>query len=172
LAAVSRKKSKLVKSEENVTTLAIRNLLYSVSLKAVLQALDEAGYAGLYDFVYVPRKCKDHKNLGFAFVNFVNADVADQFAADWHRSRWLGVSSARQPLNISAAEVQGREAYEKMATSSKKCQVKNTFLRPAVPSLAPGNLLPCAAKNIEPSIDNVAIRVPSLAPGSLLPRAA
>jgi hypothetical protein len=129
--AVEVPAKKIAKNIDCVTTLAIRNLLFSLTLQDLLEALDEAGYANTYDFVYLPRKVKEHKNLGFAFVNFVNSEVASRFSAEWHRSHHLRVGSSRQPLNISAADVQGRPANEKLASSHKVCQARNTFLRPS-----------------------------------------
>lgn len=125
-------KSKLVKTVGNsaITTVAVRNLLYSLTLDELLSAIDESGYAGTYDFVYLPHKGKEQKNLGFAFVNFLTVDAADRFATEWHRSRRIKVGTTHQPLNISAAAVQGRHANEKLVNTHRLCRVTNTFLRP------------------------------------------
>merc|ERR1712050_603475 len=73
--------------QQAITTLAIRNLPFNLSQQDLLQAVDDSGFAGLYDFIYLPHKFKEHRNMGFAFINFVDADVASQFLAKWHQSR-------------------------------------------------------------------------------------
>lgn len=113
-----------------ITTLMIRNLPYSLTQQEMLQALDESGYGGLYDFVYLPHKFKERKNLGFAFVNFVNAEVGKKFSTEWHHTYRFKLGFVRKPLNISAAATQGRKANERAAKSQKMSRVKNNFFRP------------------------------------------
>jgi len=115
---------------EPITTIAIRNLLYSLKLQDLLAAMDESGYVGLYDFVYLPHKGKANKNLGFAFVNFIDAHVAGRFCADWHRTRRQKLGTRNHPLNLSAATVQGRRANQKIANSNKVSHLGTTFSRP------------------------------------------
>jgi len=115
-----------------VTTLMIRNLPYSLTQQELLQAVDDAGCAGECDFLYLPHKFKEHKNLGFAFVNFKDAEVASKFSADWHHTYRFKMGSMHKPLNISAAAVQGRAANEKAANSHKMGRVKNNFFRPVM----------------------------------------
>jgi len=113
-----------------ITTIAIRNLLYSLRLQDLLAAIDESGYADLYDVVYLPRKGKGDKNLGFAFVNFVTPEAAAHFCTEWHRTRRQKLGTRHHPLNLSAATVQGRRANEKVANSNKMSHLRTTFLRP------------------------------------------
>jgi hypothetical protein len=116
----------------NVTTLMIRNLPYTLTQQELLQALDGSGFAGLYDFFYLPHKFKEHKNLGFAFVNFLTPESAATFSNDWHHTFRFKMGSMHKPLNISAAAVQGRAANERAANSHKMGRVKNNFFRPVV----------------------------------------
>lgn len=115
-----------------VTTLMIRNLPYSLTQQELLQAVDDAGYSGQCDFLYLPHKFKEHKNLGFAFVNFTDVEVASKFSAEWHHTYRFKMGSMHKPLNISAAAVQGRAANEKAANSHKMGRVKNNFFRPVM----------------------------------------
>jgi len=115
-----------------VTTLMIRNLPYSLTQQELLQAVDDGGYSGQCDFLYLPHKFKEHKNLGFAFVNFKDAEVASKFSAEWHHTYRFKMGSMHKPLNISAAAVQGRAANEKAANSHKMGRVKNNFFRPVM----------------------------------------
>jgi len=115
-----------------VTTLMIRNLPYSLTQQELLQAVDDGGYSGQCDFLYLPHKFKEHKNLGFAFVNFKDVEVASKFSAEWHHTYRFKMGSMHKPLNISAAAVQGRAANEKAANSHKMGRVKNNFFRPVM----------------------------------------
>jgi hypothetical protein len=120
----------------NTTTRQVRNLPFSVTREELLQAVDETGFGDLYDFVYVPHKFKEHRNLGFAFINFVNVETAQKFSAMWHRSRIFmkdGIGQRFQttkPLNITVAAVQGHAANTKKARGSKMTRVRNTCFQP------------------------------------------
>lgn len=45
---------------------------------AILAALDALGFSGLYDFVYAPADILDKQSKGYAFVNFLTAEAAEQ----------------------------------------------------------------------------------------------
>merc|ERR1719215_1113668 len=66
-------------SLKNITTLVIRNLPRSLTQEELVQAMSESGYAGTWDFCYLPCKFQERRNLGFAFVNFTSADLAQKF---------------------------------------------------------------------------------------------
>jgi len=114
---------------DTATTLAIRNLPYNVTHDELLLAVDASGFAGLYDFVYLPSKFNEHRNQGFAFINFVDVTVAQQFHAKWHKSRHLTKMAFKtiKPLNVSVATVQGA-ANRAMANSQRKDAPKNSLL--------------------------------------------
>lgn len=84
-----------------MTTLMVRNIPVMYTQDLLLQ---EWKNEGTYDFLYVPRTCKT--NLSYAFINFLSEDHAIAFQAQWHKKR-LAHFSARKPLTISAADVQG-----------------------------------------------------------------
>jgi len=125
-----RVKKPTVVDEDSATTLAIRNLPFTLTREELLNVVDASGFAGMYDFVYLPHKFKEHRNMGFAFMNFTNADVARQFHAKWHKSRPFTVKRNLKALNVSVAEVQGRAANEINAHSRKMDRVKNSSFRP------------------------------------------
>jgi hypothetical protein len=118
---------------ETATTLMIRNLPFNVKRKDLLHVIDASGFAGLYDFVYLPHKFREHRNLGFAFINFETPEVAKHFHELWHLSRRFtvkGTCKGIKALNVSVAAVQGRDANVLQASSHKIDRVKNTSYRP------------------------------------------
>ncbi|CAE7720661.1 ML3 [Symbiodinium sp. CCMP2456] len=55
----------------------LRNLPNNYSRDMLLAMLDKRGFAGRYDFVYLPFDFRRDANLGYAFVNMVDAEAAD-----------------------------------------------------------------------------------------------
>lgn len=116
---------------ENITTLVIRNLPRSLTQQELVQAMEESGYAGTWDFCYLPYKFQVRRNFGFAFVNFASADLAQKFMQGWHQTRPFTFGRVRKPVNVAAAAVQGREANEQKAHSLMG-QVKNPAYQPVL----------------------------------------
>merc|ERR1719491_2407678 len=116
----------------NITTLVIRNLPRSSTQQELAQAMAESGYAGTWDFLYLPLLILQvRRNLGFAFVNFTSADLAQKFLQGWHQTRPFTFGRVRRPVNVAAAEVQGREANRKKALTLIG-QVKNPAYQPVL----------------------------------------
>merc|ERR1719444_616278 len=111
-------------SLKNITTLVIRNLPRSLTQEELVQAMSESGYAGTWDFCYLPCKFQERRNLGFAFVNFTSADLAQKLMQGWHQTRPFTFGHVRKSINVTAAAVQGREANQQKAQSLLR-QVKN-----------------------------------------------
>jgi len=93
-------------SQSSKTTLMIRNVpvLYTREM-----LLFEWENNGSYDFLYLPYSCSMQRNLSYAFVNFTSEAAALAFIQRWQKKR-LPHYTARKPLNISFAEVQGRDS--------------------------------------------------------------
>jgi hypothetical protein len=62
--------------EQKNTTVMLRNLPNDYTREMVLELLDEEGFRGKYDFVYVPLDFKRWGGLGYAFVNMVETEDA------------------------------------------------------------------------------------------------
>jgi len=58
-------------SEDEFTTVMLRNLPNDYTRQMLLDLLDTSGFYGLYDFVYLPIDFKRKAGLGYAFVNMV-----------------------------------------------------------------------------------------------------
>ncbi|CAE7437019.1 ML5 [Symbiodinium natans] len=60
------------------TTLMLRNIPNNYCREMFLALLDEHGFAGRYDFVYLPCDFYRQANLGYAFVNLVDGAAVDE----------------------------------------------------------------------------------------------
>merc|ERR1712187_589777 len=56
-----------------LTTVMLRNVPNDYTRDMLLQLLDRKGFAGKYDFAYIPTDHIKHAGLGYAFVNMVTA---------------------------------------------------------------------------------------------------
>mmetsp|Transcript_3966 Transcript_3966/g.11911 ORF Transcript_3966/g.11911 Transcript_3966/m.11911 type:complete len:587 (-) Transcript_3966:73-1833(-) len=71
------------------TTVMLRNLPEGFSRSMLIRMLDEAGFVGFYDFVYMPMNFRTKSSFGYAFVNLVAPHVA-QYCYDHFQGfrRW------------------------------------------------------------------------------------
>jgi len=60
--------------EENMSTVMIRNIACRYTQEECAAFLDEAGFAGKYDFLYLPMNAPQRANLGYVFVNLTHRD--------------------------------------------------------------------------------------------------
>jgi len=61
------------------TTLILRNLPCPFLREDLIKAMDAKGFAGLYNFVYMPIDFKTKMGLGYAFVNLVTVEEVPRF---------------------------------------------------------------------------------------------
>lgn len=84
-------KAKTVCSDQPMhqwTTVMLRNLPNNYTRAMVLRMLDDEGFAGMYNFLYLPIDFKTQACLGYAFVNLVDPSQVVNF---W--SKFSGFSS-------------------------------------------------------------------------------
>jgi hypothetical protein len=65
-------------AEKDFTTVMLRNLPNDYKRDMLMDILESQGFAGCFDFVYLPFDFKKHAGLGYAFVNLVNHEEADR----------------------------------------------------------------------------------------------
>merc|ERR1719183_2274407 len=76
-------------SSPPLTTVMLRNLPNRYTRAMLLELLDEEGFAGRYNFVYLPIDFKTHCGLGYAFVDLHEPEVAEQLRQHFEGfSRW------------------------------------------------------------------------------------
>jgi hypothetical protein len=115
----------------DVTTLMVRNVPRCVGRRMFLQELDETGFAGMYDFFYMPVSFKTGENQGFAFINLKSPPLASAFSRAW-RQRRFGVGPEGVCLNISTAAVQGLEGNIAKWNSPRLRRIRNPEFLPFV----------------------------------------
>lgn len=77
-----RKQHKEAKpAKDTRTTVMLRNLPREFSRDELLKLLDDAGFAGKYNFVYMPIDFVRQAGLGYAFINLVSTSVVQEFWA-------------------------------------------------------------------------------------------
>lgn len=71
------------------TTVMLRNVPYNCPRDSVVKMMDEAGFCGLYNFIYLPIDFRSKSGFGYAFINMVSNDAAEKFFVQFNRfSDW------------------------------------------------------------------------------------
>ncbi|CAE8656286.1 unnamed protein product [Polarella glacialis] len=125
-------------SGQKVCTLMLRNVPLNVSQKRLIEEIEGSGFTGCFDFCYLPASFQNGEGKGYAFVNMLTPKAVHDFVIAWHGSRRLG---AHDPaINVSAAELQGRDENIKKWDGPRMRRVRNPALRPHVvdPRAYPG----------------------------------
>merc|ERR1719281_2096190 len=88
----------------------IRNVPCRVTQAVVLEVIDEKGFAGTYNFLYLPSAGRptlaDHRGLGYGFINFRHWEDASRFARAFADFQFPKGRSEKR-LEISPAHIQG-----------------------------------------------------------------
>lgn len=86
---------------------------------------------GMYDFLYLPICIDRKRNASFCFINFNSQESAIEFQQTWHKKR-LANFSTRKPLDISPADVQGRDENLLQILRNKTFRIRNIHFQPAI----------------------------------------
>eukprot|EP00929_Paragymnodinium_shiwhaense_P020426 TRINITY_DN13625_c0_g1_i1.p1 TRINITY_DN13625_c0_g1~~TRINITY_DN13625_c0_g1_i1.p1 ORF type:complete len:407 (+),score=80.71 TRINITY_DN13625_c0_g1_i1:136-1356(+) len=88
------------------TTLQLRNVPNKYTQPKLMDEINQSGFEGSYDYLYLPTGSNVHSNIGYAFLNFRNAESAERFRTAFtsyvfkrYRSNRLGT--------VQVARVQG-----------------------------------------------------------------
>mmetsp|Transcript_29695 Transcript_29695/g.84989 ORF Transcript_29695/g.84989 Transcript_29695/m.84989 type:complete len:384 (+) Transcript_29695:53-1204(+) len=68
-------------SDENKTTVMMRNIPNDYTREMLLKLLDKEGFLGSYDLVYLPIDYHSKVGFGYAFINLVTTAEAERFRA-------------------------------------------------------------------------------------------
>jgi hypothetical protein len=100
------------------TTLMIKNVPNKYSQATMLEVLHEAGFAGTFDFFYLPVDFRNRCGLGYAFVNMLSSGAAARLHRAFHATRW-DEHNSRKVCEVRYARVQGRDALVEHFRASK-----------------------------------------------------
>jgi len=114
------------------TTLMIRNLPLQVAQKAMMDALDNAGFKDCYDFCYTPSSFETGNSKGYAFINMKTPQLAAQLRDLWQRMRPFAGFVGETSLSITPATIQGFEDNVAKWNAPRVKRIRNPNLRPFV----------------------------------------
>jgi len=98
----------ILKEEDFRTSIMVRNIPNKYTQKMVLEEINEL-FANTYDFFYLPIDFQNKCNIGYAFINFVDARTIVRFYKHFHDRRWSHFNSGKI-CAIAYARIQGRDA--------------------------------------------------------------
>merc|ERR1712100_175586 len=100
-----------VETPTDATSVMMRNLPNSLSQKMLLKLLRDEGFAGCFDFLYLPVDFHSNSGLGYAFVNLSSHEEALRFVGHFTGfSGWTMASSKICKVTWSDS-VQGLRAH-------------------------------------------------------------
>lgn len=121
---------------QEITTLMVQNLPRLCVPAGLAAELDRSGFAGSFDFVYVPTMFKAVHGKSFGFVNFVSPEVAKAFKRQWGKTWRFEAIDQRTRVNVVDARIQGlQKNMAKWGEHALVC-VKNPDFRPLMLSVA------------------------------------
>eukprot|EP00928_Gymnodinium_smaydae_P079883 TRINITY_DN63714_c0_g1_i1.p1 TRINITY_DN63714_c0_g1~~TRINITY_DN63714_c0_g1_i1.p1 ORF type:complete len:369 (-),score=31.56 TRINITY_DN63714_c0_g1_i1:254-1360(-) len=107
----------------NKTSVMLRNVSWQCTEAVLRDVLHEAGFEGLFNYLYVPLYERTKTCKGYAYINFLDASTALRFRNMFHCSRSRRLSCEKR-LRVVPANLQGyaeNVARDGMiATASKK----------------------------------------------------
>lgn len=90
------------------TTLMIRNIPNKYTQQMLLTEINQR-HRGNYDFFYLPIDFKNKCNMGYAFINFMDAESIIPFYKEFDSQKWTNFNSEKV-CAISYARLQGKQA--------------------------------------------------------------
>ncbi|EOA89430.1 uncharacterized protein SETTUDRAFT_159809 [Exserohilum turcica Et28A] len=109
------------------TTVMLRNIPNKLDWMALKNILDDVCF-GTYDFMYLRIDFKSGCNVGYAFINFTDANGMLSLIDRIERRLWPGFNSEKT-AEISYATIQGREALVQKFRNSSVMQ-ETPYCRP------------------------------------------
>ncbi|KAI4363767.1 hypothetical protein MLD38_019942 [Melastoma candidum] len=104
----TRDLDRIVKGEDNRTTMIIKNIPNKYATKMLLACIDEH-HRRTYDFFYLPIDFKNKCNVGYAFINMVSTSNVISFYKKFNGKKWENFNSGKI-ASLAYARIQGRVA--------------------------------------------------------------
>lgn len=98
--------------EDDVFTVMMRNIPNKYTQRMLIDEINEAGFDGAYDFLYLPIDKESNANKGYAFLNFLRPDLAYAFKLAYDGKQMAQFKSTKI-VSVAPATIQGFDAnYE------------------------------------------------------------
>ncbi|CAH0488537.1 unnamed protein product [Peronospora farinosa] len=120
---------KVASGEDKRTTLMIRNIPNKYTQQMLLTEINR-NHRGNYDFFYLPIDFKNKCNMGYAFINFIEAARIEAFHEEFNGQKWTNFNSEKV-CAISYARLQGKQAMVARFQNSSLLE-KHESYRPLV----------------------------------------
>ncbi len=91
-----------------LTLVQVRNIPNKYTQQMLLEEVN-AAFQGTYDFFYLPIDFKNHCNVGYGFINFVDPKFIPRFVEQFHGQKWKNFNSEKV-CAVSFARIQGKSA--------------------------------------------------------------
>ncbi|GMH15078.1 hypothetical protein Nepgr_016919 [Nepenthes gracilis] len=99
---------RILRGEDNRTTLMIKNIPNKYTSKMLMAAIDEV-HRGTYDFVYLPIDFKNKCNIGYAFINMISPSYIIPLNETFNGKKWEKFNSEKV-ASLAYARIQGKQA--------------------------------------------------------------
>jgi len=103
--------AQVAEGEEWRTTVMIRNMPNNYTRDMLLELVDEMGFAGTYNFVYLPIDFQTQAGLGYAFINFSSVTNARMCFSEFEGFSDWKVPSEKVCTVTWSSPTQGFEAH-------------------------------------------------------------
>jgi len=114
--------------DDETVTCMIQNLPTGMKRKTLMRALDELGFWGTYDFIYLPFDWESGINKGYAFINFTKKEHAKRFKTEFEGYQ-LTQKSDKICL-VASATVQGFKKLKDKFGGKHDVNQRPRFQRP------------------------------------------
>eukprot|EP00929_Paragymnodinium_shiwhaense_P018814 TRINITY_DN13027_c0_g2_i1.p1 TRINITY_DN13027_c0_g2~~TRINITY_DN13027_c0_g2_i1.p1 ORF type:complete len:409 (+),score=68.48 TRINITY_DN13027_c0_g2_i1:76-1302(+) len=116
---------------EQASTWMLKGLPSRCVQEDVLDAISELGFAGTYDFFYMPvrRPYAKSNTFGYAFINFLDTDVALRFRDRVHNQLFTVRNTVKVAI-VVLADIQGLQSLRDhfQRTAVMKCEAAPIFV--------------------------------------------
>lgn len=113
-------------------TVMMRNLPNKYTQKMLVSEINESGFLGTFDFLYLPIDPETNANRGYAFINFTEPNFAWMFKMTFE-GRKMSRFNSTKVVSVSPATLQGFEAnyshYSSARVSRGSPAARPLFLR-------------------------------------------
>jgi hypothetical protein len=118
------------------TTVMMKDIPLKYTQRKLIREINSLGFMGQYDFLYLPMDSRTHANRGFAFINMVSVEAAEEIYKKLHGQFLRHFSTnAENAISILPADLQGFEEnalqYANTINQGKRTgHTKPAFFRP------------------------------------------